>query len=83
MPMKAKNKGKVHPHRIKSAYTTRFGRMYCGQAEEALDTWPISHYEGRVQMVFTSPPFPLKTKKKYGNLQGEGYFRWNLRPKIG
>jgi site-specific DNA-methyltransferase (cytosine-N4-specific) len=27
-------------------------------------------------MIFTSPPFPLNTKKKYGNLTGRRYIRW-------
>jgi len=39
--------------------------------------------KGRVQMVFTSPLFPLKTKKKYDNLQGEEYVTGNLRPRTG
>jgi len=29
-----------------------------------------------VQLVFTSPPFPLNTKKRYGNLQGQDYVDW-------
>ena len=33
-------------------------------------------HQGKVQLVFTSPPFPLNTKKSYGNLQGEDYIRW-------
>jgi site-specific DNA-methyltransferase (cytosine-N4-specific) len=31
---------------------------------------------GRVQLVFTSPPFPLLRKKKYGNLSGDAYAQW-------
>ncbi len=62
--------------RIKSTYTTKYGRMYCGKAEEVLDKWPPSHYRGRVQLIFTSPPFPLNRKKKYGNLNGEKYLKW-------
>src|SRR5207248_3906619 len=29
-----------------------------------------------LQLIFTSPPFPLNRKKKYGNLKGEEYVRW-------
>ncbi|MCK9424728.1 MAG: site-specific DNA-methyltransferase [Ignavibacteriaceae bacterium] len=29
-----------------------------------------------VDLIFTSPPFPLKRKKKYGNLNGEDYINW-------
>jgi site-specific DNA-methyltransferase (cytosine-N4-specific) len=31
---------------------------------------------GKYQLLFTSPPFALNRKKKYGNLQGEGYIEW-------
>jgi DNA modification methylase len=31
---------------------------------------------GEVQLIFTSPPFPLNRKKKYGNLVGEEYLEW-------
>jgi len=65
-----------HAKRIESAYATKFGRMYCGKAEEVLQKWPPSHYKGKIQMVFTSPPFPLNRKKKYGNLKGQEYVDW-------
>jgi len=29
-----------------------------------------------VRLIFTSPPFPLNRKKKYGNFQGEEYLQW-------
>lgn len=32
--------------------------------------------KGKVQLVFTSPPFPLNRKKKYDNLQGEQFKNW-------
>ncbi len=67
---------KIMPKRIKSSYATKYGRMYCGKSEEVLNKWPPSHYKGRVQLVFTSPPFPLNRKKKYGNLKGEEYVKW-------
>ena len=62
--------------RITSSYTTKYGRMYCGESEEVLNKWPPSHYKSRIQLVFTSPPFPLNRKKKYGNLNGEEYIKW-------
>lgn len=33
-------------------------------------------YRGKVQLVFTSPPFPLNRKEKYGNLGGDDYSKW-------
>jgi site-specific DNA-methyltransferase (cytosine-N4-specific) len=32
--------------------------------------------EGKVQLVLTSPPFPLNNKKSYGNLTGNEYRKW-------
>lgn len=60
----------------KPLYETKLGRMYCGKAEAVLNRDPLTRYRGKVQMVFTSPPFPLNRKKKYGNLQGEAYVEW-------
>lgn len=31
---------------------------------------------GKVQLIFTSPPFPLNRKKRYGNKLGEEYVAW-------
>jgi site-specific DNA-methyltransferase (cytosine-N4-specific) len=36
----------------------------------------MQRYKGKVQLIFTSPPFPLNRKKKYGNLSGEAYLKW-------
>lgn len=61
---------------IQPKYETKLGRMYCGMAEELLATYPLTRYRGKVQLVFTSPPFPLNRKKRYGNLQGQEYVEW-------
>lgn len=60
----------------KVVYRTRVGRLYCGKSEEVLKNRLLSRYKGKVQLVFTSPPFPLNRKKKYGNLSGEAYSEW-------
>jgi site-specific DNA-methyltransferase (cytosine-N4-specific) len=31
---------------------------------------------GRYKLIFTSPPFPLNNKKRYGNFLGEKYIEW-------
>jgi site-specific DNA-methyltransferase (cytosine-N4-specific) len=50
--------------------------MLRGLAEEALKHRDLDPIRGKVQLIFTSPPFPLNTKKKYGNLKGEEYLQW-------
>src|SRR3712207_8417692 len=56
-------------------YTTLFrslGTMYQGTVEDFLDLQG-KELKGKVQLVFFSPPFPLKRKKRYGNKDGEEY----------
>ena len=57
-------------------YQTSLGSAYCGDSALVLRTKPLVAQRGKVQLAFTSPPFPLNTKKSYGNLQGEAYIRW-------
>jgi len=59
-----------------AAYETKLGQMFLGDAEEVLKSENIAKFKGKVQLVFTSPPFPLNRKKKYGNLQGNEYVEW-------
>lgn len=58
---------------MKKAYETINGKYYIGKCEELLKRKRI---KGKVQLIITSPPFPLNKKKKYGNLQGEEYILW-------
>ena len=58
------------------AYRTSKGRMLHGQTEDLDGQGALSRVEGKVQLIFTSPPFPLNRKKKYGNLQGSDYIDW-------
>lgn len=62
--------------RPKAAYRTSWGRMYQGDCADLLRRDPLSRLKGRVQLILTSPPFPLNRKKKYGNLTGEQYLDW-------
>ncbi len=50
--------------------------MLCGRSEEVLSSSYFGKFEGKIDLIFTSPPFPLNRKKKYGNLQGEDYIEW-------
>ena len=61
---------------VRCAYKTGRGRIYCCQAEEFFASPLARRYAGKVQLIFTSPPFPLNTKKAYGNLRGEQYTSW-------
>jgi site-specific DNA-methyltransferase (cytosine-N4-specific) len=50
--------------------------MYCASIEGFLNSAQGRLLRGQVQLVFTSPPFPLNRKKKYGNLVGQEYVDW-------
>lgn len=60
-------------------YKTDLGSAYCGDSRKVLRSRPLGVYKGKVQLAFTSPPFPLNTKKSYGNLQGDDYISWFAR----
>jgi len=61
---------------IACAYSTQRGKMYRALAEGFLCSKIANKYRGKVQLLFTSPPFPLNRKKKYGNLTGSQYREW-------
>lgn len=60
----------------RSIYETDLGAAYCGDSLKLLNSRAFERQKSKVQLVFTSPPFPLNTKKSYGNRQGEDYIRW-------
>ncbi|MEM8535476.1 MAG: site-specific DNA-methyltransferase, partial [Chloroflexota bacterium] len=57
-------------------HTTELGAYHIGHADTLLRTQLGDTLRGRVQLILTSPPFPLNKKKSYDNLQGEEYKRW-------
>jgi DNA modification methylase len=61
---------------IKTGYKTKHGSVFVGTAESFLSSKQAEKYRGKVQLIFTSPPFPLNRKKRYGNAQGEAYVSW-------
>lgn len=58
------------------AYATVWGRMLHGKSDEILADGSLARFEGKVNLIFTSPPFPLNRKKRYGNETGESYIHW-------
>ena len=67
-----------HFDSLRTSYNTPFGEMIEGDATIALTSHLINPYVGNIQLIFTSPPFPLNTKKAYGNRQGAAYTDWLL-----
>ena len=70
------NTGKEKPDTIDLAYETDHGAMYQGSIEAFLASSLGHGLRGEAQLIFTSPPFPLNRKKKYGNKTGDKYLEW-------
>ncbi|QEC67927.1 site-specific DNA-methyltransferase [Panacibacter ginsenosidivorans] len=61
---------------IRVAYKTDYGISYEGKIEDFISSKKTKHLKGTANLIFTSPPFPLNRKKKYGNLNGQEYIDW-------
>lgn len=57
-------------------YATDKGICINGDCESIIDNYLLPNYAGKVQLILTSPPFPLKRAKKYGNKTGTEYTEW-------
>jgi len=62
--------------REKPYYSTPKGSLYIGDSIDVLRSNTLNELKGKIKLIFTSPPFPLNRKKKYGNLNGQQYIIW-------
>ncbi|MFP5270456.1 DNA-methyltransferase [Coleofasciculus sp.] len=58
------------------AQRTQSGRYYIGKVEKVLNNPSFQQLRGQVNLILTSPPFPLNSKKSYGNMLGDEYLEW-------
>jgi DNA modification methylase len=84
MAAKRRNGHRVNSKAIKPLYQTKRGKMFVGKIEDTLPTSTLQKLSGKVDLLFTSPPFPLVRKKRYGNETGAAYLRWleKLAPQL-
>lgn len=59
-----------------SIYQSNKGTLYKGNSVDLLSNELMDELRGRVNLIITSPPFPLNNKKKYGNQKGCEYLEW-------
>jgi site-specific DNA-methyltransferase (cytosine-N4-specific) len=64
-------------------FQTTKGRAYLSSIEDFLKSPNAKKLKGKVNLIFTSPPYPLVVPKKYGNKQGEEYLNWIAEISIG
>lgn len=69
---------------VAERYRTSRGSMVHGRIEDALTSPLLQSLQSKVNLLITSPPFPLVRKKKYGNETGERYLHWlrDLAPRL-
>ncbi|MFH7016319.1 DNA-methyltransferase [Flavobacterium sp. FlaQc-47] len=55
---------------------TDLGKLIKGNSIELLSKELRESLKGKVNLIITSPPFPLNNKKQYGNEKGDEYLKW-------
>src|SRR2546430_2280602 len=58
----------------KPFYRTGFGAAFLGDAKNLMALMP----DQSVDLIVTSPPFALRRKKEYGNVEADKYVAWFL-----
>ncbi|MCW5673942.1 MAG: site-specific DNA-methyltransferase [Xanthobacteraceae bacterium] len=84
MPVAKKKRVELPRSSRSDVYRTKYGKMVLGSIEDTLEGPIGKSLRGKVNLIFTSPPFPLVRKKRYGNETGETYLNWlkDLAPKL-
>lgn len=57
-------------------YKTKHGSFFMGDSIKLIEKKFIKKYSEKVNLIITSPPFPLNQKKRYGNYKGDEYKEW-------
>lgn len=66
----------INPNNKWRRYNTPLGICINEKCETVISKYLVPNYQGQIQLIFTSPPFPLNRAKKYGNLNGDEYKKW-------
>ena len=64
------------PRNISKVFERKSGALYLGDSLNLLQSKSFSNLNGKVNLIITSPPYPLNQKKSYGNKTGEEYLNW-------
>lgn len=64
-------------------FSTPNGKAYLTSIEDFLDSRKAKSLKGKVNLILTSPPYPLVVPKKYGNMQGSEYLNWMSDLSVG
>lgn len=58
------------------SFSSRKGKYFIVDSVKFLTSGYYDQIKGKVQLLLTSPPFPLNNQKNYGNLEGNAYLEW-------
>ena len=58
------------------SFSSRKGNYFIADSVKFFTSGYYEKIKGKVQLLLTSPPFPLNNKKSYGNLEGQAYLEW-------
>jgi DNA modification methylase len=72
----AGHQGRRRGSKPRVAHRTRKGKLLLGDCTQVLSGDVGKKLRGKVQLILTSPPYPLNRKKAYGNLSGRQYKKW-------
>lgn len=61
---------------MKPVYKTDFGEAYNCSIESFIGSSQFNNLKGKVDLILTSPPYPLVSPKAYGNKTGDDYKHW-------
>ena len=61
---------------VKLTYKTRYGLAYNCSIESFIESPRFEELKGQVDLLLTSPPYPLVSPKAYGNKNGDDYKKW-------
>jgi DNA modification methylase len=61
---------------LKPVYKTQFGQAFNCSIEDFINSDKFKDLKGKVDLILTSPPYPLVSPKAYGNRVGEDYKHW-------
>ena len=61
----------------KIIFKNKWGESHHGESLKVINSSSFQRkYRGKINLIFTSPPFSLIKKKKYGNEYGNNYIEW-------
>lgn len=65
---------------FQAVYSSDKGMLIQGNSIELLENAEnLKILEGKINLIITSPPFPLNNKKQYGNEKGDEYKQWFIK----